>query len=461
MLNAKQEEICLRIWKRYNAGNHVSEPGGISFDEWHRKTTEIAPQIEHIINEYLSGRIDLDDFRKRIDSGNKGRGRTSKLWGFAGLKGQMFFNMVVSAKDKFQRNLDELLKEVIPEPENRADAVSKMQTFLNAVEQVAQTYDDRRKAPNRASVSYFLTYFWHIQNQDKWRIEYPRVEHAFEMLGLWRKTSDIANDYQSFIEISNEIYELFKTHSDSEIDFEEVGRAFYAYYSTQTEAISEGRPSSFLTAEPEADIPSIQQKPETVLPISYIPPVVSIFPQLARNDPAIEAVCQAEGQALSTVFESRLGVLFELLGFDVERLGQGHGRVPDIIAKSHDYQYGLIIDAKARSDAYSIGTEDSRKFIEYIKNESVKLKKKGGMSKIYLVIVSSDFSDPRDPAIDDIKSETDIHSVIMFRAEDLLRILDHRLRHPSDFDLGPSGFASLLLKDGVVGKNRIQTMLEP
>ena len=193
------------------------------------------------------------------------------------------------------------------------------------------------------------------------------------------------------------------------------------------------------------------------LPKSYIPPVVSILPQLARNDPDIEAACQQEGQGLPAVFEHRVGTLFELLGFDVERLGQGHGRVADIITKSRSHLYALIIDVKARSDVYTIGTE-SRKFIEYIRNESLRLKNKEGMKKVYFAVVSSKFPDSRDPAINEIKLETDIHGVVMFRVEDLLRILDHSLRYPKEFDLGSSGFMALLMDDGVVTKERIRTV---
>ncbi len=452
MLNDKQKEISLKIWKQYKTGDHVSEPGGMTFDEWDRRRREIGPEIEEVIKEYLSGKIILNDFKYKIDSLNK----RYNLWGFSGWKGQFFFNMIVSASDRFERNLEDLLKEVIPEPGNKDESISKMQVFHDAVEQVASTYDDRRKGPTPTSVPYFLTYFWSIQNQDKWRIEYPSAESAYEMLGLWSKTGDIVKDYQSFIELADEIYELFKAHSDSDVPFEEVGHVFYDYYLKQTEVISEGEPASSFAAELETI--TAQSKTELGLPKSYIPPVVSILPQLARNEPAIEAACQEEGQGLPAVFEHRVGTLFELLGFDVERFGQGHGRVADIIAKSRNHLYALIIDAKARSDVYSMGTE-SRKFIEYIRNESLRLKMKEGMKKVYFAIVSSNFPDSRDPAINEIKLETDIHGVVMFRAEDLLWILDHSLRHPKDFELGSSGFMALLMDDGVLTKERIRSVL--
>jgi hypothetical protein len=451
MLNDKQKEICLKIWKQYKTGNHVSEPGGMTFDEWDRRRREIGPEIEAVINEYVACKISLNDFKYKIDSLNK----RHNLWGFSGWKGQYFFNMMVFADDRFERNLDDLLRDVILEPKSADESISKMQVFHDAVEQVASTYDDRRKGPTPTSVPYFLTYFWSIQNQDKWRIEYPSAESAYEMLGLWSKTGDIVKDYQSFIELADEIHELFKKHSDSEVPFEEVGHVFYDYYLKQTEAISEGEPASSVTAESETE--TAQQPTEQGLPKSYIPPVVRILPQLARNDPKIAASCQAEGQGLPAVFEHRVGTVFELLGFDIERLGQGHGRVADIIAKSRKYHYAMVIDTKARRDAYSIGIE-SRKFIEYIRNESPRLRDDEGMRRVYLAIVSSAFPESRDSAINEIKHETDIHGVIMFRAEDLLRILDHSLRHPRDFDLGSSGFMALLMDDGVVTKEKIRTV---
>lgn len=74
----------------------------------------------------------------------------------------------------------------------------------------------------------------------------------------------------------------------------------------------------------------------------------------------------ANGAAL---FESAVGRMFEIMGYETDYLGQGYGRVADIIAKYRDLldakSYGLIIDAKAYTN-YTFPAGDVRKMKEYI-----------------------------------------------------------------------------------------------
>src|SRR5574344_24200 len=86
----------------------------------------------------------------------------------------------------------------------------------------------------------------------------------------------------------------------------------------------------------------------------YLPPVISLLETLSKN----------ENKSLD--FEKKVNLAFQLIGFQVDDLGQGTGRNPDGIAKCRQYHYAIIIDAKSRKEKYTIGTED-RKFIEYIK----------------------------------------------------------------------------------------------
>jgi DNA-directed RNA polymerase subunit H (RpoH/RPB5) len=84
------------------------------------------------------------------------------------------------------------------------------------------------------------------------------------------------------------------------------------------------------------------------LPESYIPPVVSILPELAENDPILDEICHKSGKAIENEFEERLAILFGMLGFETELMGQRHGRVPEGIAVSDEFRYAIIYDAKVR-----------------------------------------------------------------------------------------------------------------
>lgn len=61
--------------------------------------------------------------------------------------------------------------------------------------------------------------------------------------------------------------------------------------------------------------------------------------------------------------------IFSVMGYEATCLGQGHGRVADVIAKYRDSHYaksyGLIIDAKAY-ERYNFPAGDVRKMKEYI-----------------------------------------------------------------------------------------------
>lgn len=76
-----------------------------------------------------------------------------------------------------------------------------------------------------------------------------------------------------------------------------------------------------------------------------------------------------DGANSAALFEMTVEKLFSLMGYETECLGQGHGRVADVIAKYRDKiyakSYGLIIDTKAY-EKYTFPAGDVRKMKEYI-----------------------------------------------------------------------------------------------
>jgi hypothetical protein len=449
MLNEKQQEICLKILKSYQDSEHRSKPGGMTFDEWYEKRVKAGSEIKGKIRQYLSGKLALSDFRWEMDSINK----LNNLWGFNAWKGQFYFNMILKVADKFETDIGKIIKDSISEPKDDDDAIAKMERFYNEVEKVASTYEDRRKGPNPRSTPYFLSYFWQIQNHEKWPIQYPSTESAFETLDLWNKTGDAILDARNFLGVIRAIHSLFNESSKKSVNLRLVGHVIYDFYLKQQEEISQGGIIWEKAQPTPSTLEAATVLPEKRLPDRYVPPIVSILPQMARIDSEIEAICKEEGLDLPTEFEKRVAIAFKLIGFEVERRGQGAGREPDIIATSNEHRYAIIIDAKARREFYRIGTED-RKFIEYIQKEISKLRKKG-FTKYYFGIISSKFHEKITPAIKDLRVKTEIHGVGMFEAEGLLLALDLRLRRPEDFDLGENGFMRLLTKDGVITREDI------
>jgi hypothetical protein len=176
--------------------------------------------------------------------------------------------------------------------------------------------------------------------------------------------------------------------------------------------------------------------------LKFIPPVVQdLVDQSSNKEKALE-------------FEKGVNLVFEMLGFEVTDYGQGTGRNPDGIAKTSQYNYAILIDAKSRTENYKIGTDD-RTFIEYINKHSEPLKKRG-FKNIYLLIVSSGFDLVSATPIKNIKIETQV-STTFLTSKLLLKLLSNKIKSPRHFDL--KLFQELLIEDGEITEKKIDTLI--
>lgn len=116
------------------------------------------------------------------------------------------------------------------------------------------------------------------------------------------------------------------------------------------------------------------------------------------------------GTETAALFESSVDRFFKLLGYDSNCLGQGHGRVADVIVKYRAAQYaksyGLIIDAKAYSK-YNFPVGDVRKMKEYIELHGTELLE-DKIPHHAFAFVSMDFTNPKSH-LHEIAEETAIN----------------------------------------------------
>ena len=265
---------------------------------------------------------------------------------------------------------------------------------------------------------------------------------VFQDLDLWAPTWDYPKDYEEFYELNNELIELF-SNKNQRLTYWDIEHAFWIWAQKTDDSV--GKPID----------EKVVDKVKT-LPNSYIPPVVSIIPQLAVNDDATEKLCTEAGISLPKAFEEKISILLRMLGYSVETLGQGYGRVHDGTALCNEYHYAIIFDAKARKDGYSLGTDD-RAIKEYIGVETDKLKRQG-IRNVYFLVISSFFKGDFDEVIRALKIETDIREVIFLEAPALLTMLDQKLRNP-EIDLGPKGLQNLFAQSGVLTNNDVKEFL--
>jgi hypothetical protein len=114
-------------------------------------------KIKPLITEFLDNSIGLDEFKSRIDGLNK----KSKLWGYSGIAGAIFFNLVRSAEGDTKK-LDENLKKNILAPQHINEAKEKIQNFSDYIKGLGEHMDDKSRTPAPKSSIFFLSYYWHI-----------------------------------------------------------------------------------------------------------------------------------------------------------------------------------------------------------------------------------------------------------------------------------------------------------
>jgi hypothetical protein len=124
---------------------------------------------------------------------------------------------------------------------------------------------------------------------------------------------------------------------------------------------------------------------------------------------------------------------FQCLGFNVTRLGQGKGRLPDLFALAKKDRFAILVDAKLRRDRYLVGTED-RKFFEYAAQCSKELAR-DGFDRLYFVIVSSSFQESDASKLNEYLTGSPVRRSSLITARALMRLVEDSIRKRSGFQL--------------------------
>jgi hypothetical protein len=112
-------------------------------------------------------------------------------------------------------------------------------------------------------------------------------------------------------------------------------------------------------------------------------------------------------------FESSVGEYFRFLGYNITQLGQGKGKVADVLARYvhpdiYAKSYAIIIDAKATLNKYNFPVGDTRKMKEYINTHGPELAKETITNHAFS-FVSSSFVDNSKKYLMEISKNTHIN----------------------------------------------------
>ena len=116
-----------------------------------------------MLSDYLSGQLKLIEFKTKVDGINK----RNEFWGFKGVKGQMFFNMVVNVADDSTR-CDQEIKSAIKVPTNEDIASGQIKTFSSYVNRIGERHlsraAQRQADPNQVAFRFSCPTFGRFRN---------------------------------------------------------------------------------------------------------------------------------------------------------------------------------------------------------------------------------------------------------------------------------------------------------
>lgn len=405
------------IWDDYiKTDKRVLDARGKELPNIDELRTEAIIEIKKIVLQFERNENNIYEFKTNIDSYNK----RNNYWGFTATKGQMFFNQLVKNSDARIQQLTALLKSCISIPQNLEEALKKIDELENYCFAIFSKAKDKRKVPNPGSVGYFLSYFWQIQDSDKWPILYTSLVNSFNALGIWDIKPTQKETYFFFYQLNEEIKQILSQHTGKQITNWEAEHAFWNFNGNPNKI--EKVKTEFIKSEPKLN--EIEEDTVLILNASfdlsdYLIPKVAKLIELGKQTDKSSASKGSE-------YEKLVSEIFKQLDFEVETLGQGSGRNPDAILRFREENTAFIVDAKAYSNGYSLGIDD-RAIKEYINYYCPRLQKEG-YKKIGFIIVSNSFRSNFDNFINEITWNTDIKRFTLLSSEALLYLLAYKTK---------------------------------
>jgi hypothetical protein len=420
MIQENIKNKIITIWDKYISDDKkVIDTKGHVLEDIDSKRLEAIGTLKMIMKDFITGAIDLAEFKTDIDSFNK----QNNLWGFTSIKGQMFFNLLLKTCETVEQTqkLTKLMKQCVAEPKDLPDALSKIEALDKYVSAIFDKAPDKRKTPNPGSVCYFLSYFWQIHNSEIWPVMYSSMIVSFTDIGLWQESKSQKESYETFFNLNEEIKQILSQHTNRAISNWEAEHCFWNFRTGKG-----ALPKKEAKAKEQKQVDTTKGAPISALTqasfdiYDYIPRVIANLIDLGNET-------ETSSSSKGSKYEKVVCEVFKQLGFTVQPLGQGSGREPDLIAIHKEENVAFIIDAKAYSNGYVMGAGDERAIKDYINHYCPKLKKEG-IQRISFIIVSNAFKSDFAEYINDVTWKTDIKRFVLLSSDALLHLLAYRIK---------------------------------
>ena len=190
------------------------------------RATLIDSTLKPLLADYLAGKIPLDTFKPKNDGINK----ENRLWGFQGIKGQMFFNLIVKGSAD-AAEWEKELKAAITAPEDEDAARNQINTFASYVCGIGDAHvkagGSKQGRPKPSSIPFFLSYFWQVQDRQTWPIYYTNAVKTMSALQIWQPSTDLADNYIAFKHLYEELVQKFSLASGKPFGLYDVEHVFW------------------------------------------------------------------------------------------------------------------------------------------------------------------------------------------------------------------------------------------
>ena len=216
-------------------------PGDSKWKEWvtdreFRRRDAFARQLP-VLKDFLDGERKVLDFKKWMDTESK----QYNLWGFGGVSGQMFFNMICNNSPN-PESLGPDLREAVSFPRTKPEAISKVAKFVAFIRKENERVAISRKRASVGYVPFFLSYFGNTQGGGQHPIYYPSAVGALDDLGLvdLNELEEPADRYETYYGWMERVQRDFNGSMKTTSSFTEVENFLYWIYKQREEI--EGEP---------------------------------------------------------------------------------------------------------------------------------------------------------------------------------------------------------------------------
>ena len=157
----------------------------------------VRTQMLELLQQFLSGRCGLEEFRATFDLRTRG---DWDVFGLKGMSGAMFLNMLVKHLPD-QEMLAQRLRTALALPKTPEQGRQEMEAFQSYLNEAIRAGAVTKREIQPARLTFFLGAWWHMQQEQDWPIYYQSGREALQQRGIFKESGHIIQDYFSFREI--------------------------------------------------------------------------------------------------------------------------------------------------------------------------------------------------------------------------------------------------------------------